>query len=180
MRRLIVGLIFLGVSLCMGEVSYKGDTFKLYGEFDDFTAAEFGRFIETVQPDETIHIRIDSPGGSVTSLARIVALLQEHKGTVITYNDGMAASCGFLLFLEGDVRYSSPYAIFMCHSVASGARGKPSEIQEQVDLLHALNKNAILRLESLGATEAKKWFGDKDIYFTYSQMLEMNLVQEVK
>lgn len=177
MIKYIVTLFLLSMVCAFGQVSFKGNTFYFYGEFDEDSANKFQEFIETLpSTTDTIKIRIDSPGGVVTSLARIVNYLKDFKGTVETYNDGMAASCAFMLFMEGDKRYSNSYAMFLAHSIAGGARGKPAAIQDEVDMMNRMNEAFMKRLKYLGFEHPEKYFGKDDIYMTYYDMLDLHLL----
>jgi hypothetical protein len=85
-----------------------------------------------------ILVPIDSPGGSVDELKRMLAVLDEARAIgktmrtdhnnsrfyphnpieVITYANGMVASCAFVLFQHGDICLSGPTTDFLCHEPA--------------------------------------------------------------
>lgn len=170
-------IIFVGTLATFADISYKGNTFYLYGEFGNKSALKFKEFIEQLPATEDeIHIRINSSGGAVFSLGMMINYLREFKGTVKTYNDGMVASCGFMFFMEGDYRYGNEYTVFLAHSVAGGANGKPQVLQHEAEFMDKLNKGFIKRLKELGMKNPEKYFGKDDTFLTYDEMVELNLI----
>ena len=108
-----------GVSLsAMGEVCVN--------EFTEKSATRFREQVlnrASIDPDAPIVIYIDSYGGYVDSLAKMIETMHEVPNKFITVCMGKAISCGAILLSHGDVRYCGGYSRVMIHNVSSGSWG---------------------------------------------------------
>lgn len=91
-------------------------------------------FLEMENPDQDIHIYINSPGGSVTAGLGIYDMMQFVKCDIATYCTGMAASMGSLLLMAGTEgkRYSLPHSRVMIHQpliAGGGISGQVTDIE---------------------------------------------------
>lgn len=91
-------------------------------------------FLEMENPDQDIHIYINSPGGSVSAGLGIYDMMQFVKCDIATYCTGMAASMGSLLLMAGTEgkRYSLPHARVMIHQpliAGGGISGQVTDIE---------------------------------------------------
>jgi len=77
--------------------------------------------MHSLPEDFTVHQYIHSPGGSIPVACNILTAMQRCKATIITYNIGMAASCGSLILAFGDKIHVDELAITMFHNSAGGA-----------------------------------------------------------
>lgn len=101
--------------------------------FDEESAQKFReQLIMRAETDMTspILIYIDSYGGSVDALAKMVGTMNEIPNKTITVCMGKAMSCGAILLSHGDYRFCDPLSRVMIHNVSSVAWG-------DVDALHA-------------------------------------------
>ena len=65
-----------------------------------------------------ITLNIQSPGGAVYSLTFLMGVIGQLKSSLRTVVYGLAASCGFCLFLMGDTRIINFNATIMSHQVS--------------------------------------------------------------
>ena len=88
-------------------------------------------FLEAEDPDNDIHLYINSPGGSVTAGMAIYDTMNFIKCDVSTVCIGMAASMGAFLLAGGakGKRYALPNAEIMIHQPLGGAQGQATEIE---------------------------------------------------
>lgn len=91
-------------------------------------------FLEMENPDQDIHVYINSPGGSVTAGLGIYDMMQFVKCDIATYCTGMAASMGSLLLMAGTKgkRYSLPHGRVMIHQpliAGGGISGQVTDIE---------------------------------------------------
>lgn len=90
-------------------------------------------FLEMENPDQDIHLYINSPGGSVTAGLAIYDIMQFVRCDVRTYCIGQAASMGSLLLTAGTKgkRYILPNARVMIHQplISGGLSGQASDIE---------------------------------------------------
>ncbi len=90
-------------------------------------------FLESDNPDKSISLYINSPGGSVTAGMAIYDTMQFIKPEVHTIVMGQAASMGSLLATAGapGKRYILPNARHMIHQPLGGASGQATDVEIQ-------------------------------------------------
>jgi len=88
----------------------------------------FCRTLDFAKSNDTIHIHIASPGGSVFLMGRIVSAIKATKAKVITYAQGCVASAANTVWISGHERHILPGAYFMQHMSSQGLGGKSSDI----------------------------------------------------
>ncbi len=81
-------------------------------------------------PKRTLHLYINSPGGSVSAGLAIYDTMQFVSCDVATYCIGQAASMGAVLLAAGAAgkRYALPNARIMIHQPLAGMQGTAEEI----------------------------------------------------
>ena len=99
---------------------------------DDLAATVISQllYLESIDPDEDIHLYINSPGGSVSAGLAIYDTIKKIKCDVSTICVGMAASMGAVLLASGakGKRYVLPNSQVMIHQVLGGTEGQASDI----------------------------------------------------
>jgi ATP-dependent Clp protease protease subunit len=90
-------------------------------------------FLESDNPDKTINLYINSPGGAVTAGLAIYDTMQYIKSDVSTIVMGQACSMGSFLAMAGTPgkRIVLPEARTMIHRVSSGTRGTSGSVHVQ-------------------------------------------------
>lgn len=83
----------------------------------------------------TIHLRVNSPGGSVFDGLAIYNQLQAHPARVITHVDGIAASIASVIALAGDEVHMAPGAFAMIHNPWSLVVGDAAAMRQEADVL---------------------------------------------
>jgi len=118
------------------EAKGKEATVYIYDEISwwGVDAAEFVKNLADVDAD-TIHLRINSPGGSVFDGMSIYNCLKQHKAKVITHIDGLAASISSVIALAGDEVVMGEGSFFMIHSPWSMIAGDSEDLRKEADLL---------------------------------------------
>jgi len=112
------------------------------------------------QGTEEIHLLINSPGGRVSVLDTMLTLIKASPCKFNTFVAGIAASCGFMLFILGakeGQRVVFPHAQLMCHS-ASGF----DKITDDETVVDKINTRFIEEI----ATITKRSIAEIDEYFT--------------
>jgi ATP-dependent Clp protease, protease subunit len=142
-------------------------------------------FLESENPEQDIHVYINSPGGQVTSGLAIIDLFNYVKPDICTYVTGMAASMGSLFLAAGTrgKRFALPNATVMIHQVLGGARGQASDIEIQANetlyLKHKLNQMlADYTYGKVGYDEMVK-LTDRDNYLRPERALELGLIDGI-
>ena len=101
---------------------------------DSVTAKEVAEQLAELDVD-TIVVRINSYGGSVSDGLAIFNVLRNHKATINVRIDGVAVSIASLIAMAGDTVSMSENAIFMVHAPWGGAVGNSKEMREYADML---------------------------------------------
>lgn len=112
----------------------------IYGEigegWDDETVAakQFVQDLAELHAD-TITVRLNSPGGSVTDGLAIYNALKRHAAEVHVEIDGIAASIASLIAMAGDTISMASNALMMIHAPWGGAYGNSKKMREFADVL---------------------------------------------
>ena len=142
-------------------------------------------FLESENPEQDIHVYINSPGGKVTSGLAIIDLFNYVKPDICTYVTGMAASMGSLFLAAGTQgkRFALPNATVMIHQVLGGARGQASDIEIQAnETLYLKQKlNQMLADYTYGKVSYDEMvkLTDRDNYLRPERALELGLIDGI-
>lgn len=129
-----------------GEVTvkYRSPSIIYVNKFNEESAKEFVEAMVNAQNtgQSIIPIVIDSYGGEVYSLLKMVDMIRASSVPVATICMGKAMSCGAVLLTCGAEghRYMAPTGTVMIHDVASFAMGKVEEIKAEAKEVERLNK----------------------------------------
>jgi len=122
----------------------KNVTLKLIGEITDGSATLLVDQIAAVPPNQTIELRIASPGGSIFAGQRIITALRERGGEVDTFNESLAASMASVVFARGTKRTVAQGSRTMIHRPwVGGIGGEASDLRKHADLLDSLEKDLV-------------------------------------
>jgi ATP-dependent Clp protease protease subunit len=102
-------------------------------------------FIQELQAldAETIHLRINSPGGSVFDGIAIANALRQLDATVITHVDALAASIASVIALAGDEVRMADNAFLMIHEAWTISIGNATQLRTDADLLDKIGGSII-------------------------------------
>lgn len=94
-------------------------------------------FVEALRAIDakTLHVRINSPGGSVFAGRAIEQALREHPARIVVHVDGVAASAASFVAMAGDEIVMAPGALMMIHKAWGLAIGNDDELRKTADLL---------------------------------------------
>lgn len=98
------------------------------------TAAQFVKDIAAISA-QTITIRINSFGGSVSDGVAIYNAIKRHSATVTTVVDGVAMSVASLIAMAGDTVEMAENAILMVHAPWTGLYGNSAGLREAAAML---------------------------------------------
>lgn len=91
-------------------------------------------------PQEPVIIYIDSYGGSVDALAKMIETMDEVQNPLITVVIGKAMSCGAILLSHGDMRFCGRHSRIMVHEISGGAHGDVHDIVADAVEMRRLNE----------------------------------------
>ena len=108
-------------------------------------------FLEAENPDKSISIYINSPGGIVSSGLAIYDTMQYIKPSVSTMCVGQAASMGSLLLAAGEKgqRFALPNSRVMVHQPSGGFQGQATDIEIHAKEIIDLKENDEILTASL-------------------------------
>jgi len=144
--------------------------------------------ITTIDPNIPIPIYIDSYGGYVDSLIKMIDTIDSLTNPIITIVMGKAFSCGSILASCGDHRFCTPNSRIMIHEVSAGAFGTVNDINITAKETDRINKQIMTLLaKNCGYKDMKEikqrmieLAGDNaDLYLTAKQSVEFGIVDEV-
>ncbi len=116
-------------------------TIYLYDVIDadwGINAQDFARALAAVQ-DGPINLRVNSPGGDVFEARAIAAAIQQHKGKVTAFVDGLAASAATTIVTAADEVVIADGSFFMIHNAWSLAIGNKNDLRETASLLEKID-----------------------------------------
>jgi len=140
-------------------------------------------YLEGQDPEKTIHLYINSPGGSVSAGLAIYDTMQYIKPDVSTICIGMAASMGAFLLSAGakGKRFALPNSEIMIHQPLGGAQGQASDIKIHAE--HILrtrdNLNNILAANTGRPIEDIRRDTERDNFMRAAEAAEYGLIDKV-
>jgi ATP-dependent protease ClpP protease subunit len=132
-------------------------TVTLYDEIGAFGAgskeflADLGKL-----SGQHIHLRINSPGGSVIEGTAIYNSLRRHEGGLTVHIDALAASMASVVAMSGSPVFMADNALLMIHNPWTVSMGESKDLRKEADLLDKLKStlvNAYVRKTGINAEE---------------------------
>ena len=132
-------------------------TVTLYDEIGAFGAGS-KQFLSDIGKlsGQHLHLRINSPGGSVVEGTAIYNALRRHKGGLTVHIDALAASMASVIAMAGAPVLIADNALLMIHNPWTVSMGGSEDLRKEADLLDMLKvnlRNAYVRKTGLGETE---------------------------
>lgn len=120
--------------------------------FDDFRTA-----LDAMNNGDTLEMYINSPGGSVFTTQGIVNMINRCKKTknikVISYIDGLGASCASWLPMVANEIYIYNTSMLMVHKPMSSMFGaNANDMQAEIELLNKLENDVMMPIYMSKAT----------------------------
>lgn len=91
----------------------------------------------------TIHLRINSPGGSVFAARAMEQALREHPSNIIAHIDGYAASAASFLAMGADEIEIAAGAFFMIHKAWTVAWGNADDLVNTAGVLEKIDGSLV-------------------------------------
>ena len=158
-------------------------------KFDEESAQRFREqvlSIAKVDPSAVIPVYIDSYGGFVDSLAKMIETMDEVPNRFITICMGKAISCGAILLSHGDLRFCGRYSRVMVHNISTGSWGDAYALKSDSDEALRMNRRFTgLLAENCGTTYdklqhlIKDAVGSKEIWMSAEEAQKLHIVDEV-
>lgn len=91
----------------------------------------------------TIHLRVNSPGGSVFAARAMEQALREHPSRIVAHIDGLAASAASFLVMGADDIEIAPGAMVMIHKAWTIAYGNSDDLVSTAGLLEQIDASLV-------------------------------------
>jgi ATP-dependent protease ClpP protease subunit len=155
---------------------------SIYGPIGgfDINAKDFAEDLKGIDAD-TIHLRIDSPGGSTQEGFNIINALKRHPAKVVTHIDGMAASMASVIAQAGDERRMANNSLMMIHKPLTTKGGNADELRKNADTLDKVESNILKAYEKSHYSENE--IADlmrEETIFTAEEALKAGLIDEIE
>lgn len=102
-------------------------------------------FIKTLNDlsASTIHLRVNSPGGSVFAARAIEQAIREHKSRTVVHIDGLAASAASFLIMAADEIRMAPGSFLMIHKAWTWMYGNADDLRKEAGLLDQIDSSLV-------------------------------------
>ena len=91
----------------------------------------------------TIHLRINSPGGDVFEGRAIATALRAHKAKVVAHIDGVAASAASFIAMAADEIEIAQGAFVMIHNGWTFAMGNRNDLRDAANMLEKFDESIV-------------------------------------
>lgn len=125
-----------GPRAASAELYIYGDIGENWWADESITAASMVKELSELDV-ESITVRINSVGGSVSDGVAIYNALKRHPATITCVVDGVAASIASLIAMAGDTVEIASNAMFMVHAPWTYAGGNAADMRATADMLDA-------------------------------------------
>lgn len=140
-------------------------TITLYDEVGAFGAGSKEFLADLAKlSGQHIHLRINSPGGSVVEGTAIYNALRRHQGGLTVHIDALAASMASVIAMAGAPVYIADNALLMLHNPWTVSMGDSTDLRKQADLLDMLKvnlRNAYVRKTGLEESQITKMMDEE-------------------
>lgn len=120
-------------------------TILLYDVIDPWWGVAAKDFIAALNSitAPTIHLRINSPGGDVFEARAMATAVRQHKSTVISHIDGLAASAATYVAVAAKEVEMADGSFFMIHQAWALALGNADDMLAMADLLEKVDASIV-------------------------------------
>ncbi len=140
-------------------------------------------FLNREDPEKTIHMYINSPGGQIYSGLAIYDTMKMISNPISTYAIGFSASFGTVILAAGTKgqRYALPHATIHMHQPLGGAQGQATDIEIHAKEILRLRArlNEIIAESTGRSLESIEHDTERDFFMDAAQAVEYGLVDEV-
>lgn len=140
-------------------------------------------FLEADDPENDIHLYIQSPGGSVTAAMAIYDTMQFIRCDVQTICIGQAASAGAFLLAAGTKgkRFALPNAEIMIHQPSGGFTGQATDITIHAERIVQMKEklNELLAKHTGQKISKIKDDVERDYFMTSENAVKYGLIDKV-
>jgi ATP-dependent protease ClpP protease subunit len=130
---------------------------------------------------DTIHLRINSPGGDVFDGRAIANALTQHPAHVVAHIDGHAASAATYVALAADEVEIADGGFFMIHNAWTVALGNANDFEATAGILRKVDASIVAdyqRKTGKSPETISEWM-DAETWFTAEEAVEHGFVDRI-
>lgn len=109
-------------------------------EYGEMSSVLFKEKLDALGDVDTIHLYVNSPGGSVFEGIAIANMLKRHKARVIGHVEALAASIASNIIASCDEVRMPSNSMLMIHNAMTGVWGNSKELRKAADDLDRINE----------------------------------------
>ena len=144
-------------------------------------ADTFCREMRKATAGQTVHVRVNSPGGDVFAGVAMAQAIRECAGSVVVHVDGYAASAASLLVAAADNSVIAPGGMVMIHQAWTIAMGNADDFMESSALLEKIDAQLVAMYQGKAGGDAGEWLDrmKAETWFTGAEAVEAGLVTAI-
>ncbi len=156
-------------------------TFSIFGVIgEDTTSAQVSAFLRSVEKDDHLTVRFNSPGGYAIDGMAIYSLLKQHPAQITGVVDGACMSAAVLPFMACTERIVSDASVVMIHSASGMALGNADDIRQVADSIDGMNMQMariISKATGISELQVTDWM-DGETYFWGNEAVTAGLANK--
>lgn len=166
---------FINKTETVTEILIYGEIGESFWSDSSVSAKQFAEELKKLPSSiKEIHLRVNSPGGSVFDGMAIYEKIKSEKSKgrkVVAYVDGVAASMASVIILAADEVIIGDGAFIMIHKPLVGAYGNATELERMISILDKIEdqmigiyakKTGMSKLEISNALAAETWYNSDE------------------
>ena len=147
-------------------------------------ADAFCRDLRGLTAEDTLHIRINSPGGDVfagVAMAQAIRETSERGAQVVVHVDGYAASAASLLVAAAERSVIAPAAMVMIHKAWTIALGNSDDFTKAAGLLNKIDGEIAASYMARAGGDLDGWLAAMaaETWYTGREAVDAGLVHEL-
>ncbi len=145
------------------------------------SAQQFARDLRGAKAGETVHIRVNSPGGDVFGGVAMAQAIRECKAHVVVHVDGYAASAASLLVAAAPESVIAPAGMVMIHKAWTIGIGNSEDFMAAAALLEKIDGELAATYQAKAGGEADDWAAAMraETWYTGAEAVAAGLVDRV-
>ncbi|MBG9453306.1 Clp protease ClpP [Lysinibacillus sphaericus] len=153
-------------------------------EYGEMSSVIFKEKLDAVGDVSTIHLYVNSPGGSVFEGIAIANMLKRHKARVIGHVEALAASIASNIIASCDEVRMPSNSMLMIHNALNGVFGNAKELRKAADDLDRINEVQIetymAKVGNKATEEQIRALMDEETWISAKEAYELGLCDVVE
>lgn len=143
------------------------------GDYAEIDARAVRAELKALGTIDTLHVRLNSEGGSIFEGLAVYNTLRSHAARVVMHVDGIALSMASVILMAGDEIVMADGAMLMIHNPLWMAAGESDDLRQTADVMDKLKEQLVgiyTRRTGKAADEVAAWM-DAETWFTAEEAI---------